>query len=208
MTDKDRASTAGYAEEADKLAETYESLTFEQAHRRWLHLVPSVPSEVLDIGAGTGRDAAGLARLGHRVTAAEPVAQMRAHGLRLHADVAIEWIDDILPHLRGVLALRRRFDLVLMTAVWMHLDAGERQIAMGTIAGLMAPGSALLMSLRHGPVPQGRRMFDVSAEETRDLARRHGLDCIHEGTADDMLRRGGVHWTYLAFRGTAHLASR
>lgn len=204
----DRLSTAGYAQEADVLAETYESLTFEKAHRRWLDLMPPAPSDVLDIGAGTGRDAAGLARLGHRVTAAEPVAEMRAHGLRLHADVAIEWVDDILPDLRAVFALKRQFDLVLMTAVWMHLDERERRVAMGNVADLVAGGGALLMSLRHGPVPQGRRMFDVSAAETRDLARRHGLACIHEGTADDMLRRGGVRWTYLAFRRAAHPASR
>lgn len=196
-------STAGYAEEADKLAETYESLTFERAHRRWLDLMPQVPSFVLDIGAGTGRDAAGLAKLGHRVTAVEPVAEMRAHGLRLHGDAAIEWIDDILPDLHRVFVLGRRFDLVMMTAVWMHLDAHERRIALANIADLVAPGGTLLMSLRHGPLPEGRRMFDVSAAETRDLAWRHSLACIHEGTADDMLRRGGVHWTYLAFRRNA-----
>ncbi len=196
----DLPSTAGYAEEADALAKTYESLTFEKAHRRWLNLMPQEPSQVLDVGAGTGRDAAGLARLGHHVVAAEPVAEMRAHGLRLHGDVAIEWIDDILPDLRRIFALRRRFALVLMTAVWMHLDERERRIAMANIADLMTPGAALLMSLRHGPVPEGRRMFDVSPEETRDLAWRHGLDRLHEGTADDMLKRGGVHWTYLAFR--------
>lgn len=193
-------STAGYAEEADRLAETYESLTFEKAHRRWLDLMPAAPARVLDIGAGTGRDAAGLARRGHRVTAVEPVAEMRAHGLRLHADAAIEWVDDILPDLHRVFALGRRFDLVMMTAVWMHLDAHERRIALANIADLVASGGVLLMSLRHGPVPEGRRMFDVSAAETRDLAWRHCLACIHEGTADDMLRRGGVHWTYLAFR--------
>ena len=198
----DRPSTAGYAEEADKLAETYESLTFEKVHRRGLPFVPAAPSAVLDIGAGTGRDAAALARLGHRVTAAEPTAEMRAHGERLHADVAIEWVDDILPDLRRIFALHRRFDLVLMTAVWMHLDACERRIAMANVADVMAPNAALLMTLRHGPVPEGRRMFEVSAGETRDLGRRHCLACVHEGTGNDALRRDGVHWTYLAFRRT------
>lgn len=199
----DHPSTAGYAEEADKLAEQYESLTFEKAHRRWLDLMPKAPSRIMDIGAGTGRDAAGLARLGHQVVAVEPVAEMRAHGMRLHADVAIEWIDDVLPHLHNVFALRRRFDLVIMNAVWMHLDERERRIAIGSLADLMAPDAVLLTSLRHGPVPEGRRMFEITGGETRDLAWRHGLACIHEGTADDMLRRGSVTWTYLAFRKNA-----
>lgn len=198
MSDKDRASTAGYAEEADTLARQYESLAFAEVHRKVLHLIPSSPCRVLDIGAGTGRDAAGLARLGHDVTAVEPTAALRAHGLRLHADVAIEWIDDGLPELR--LVRGRLFDVVLLTAVWMHLDGDERRIAMDNVAELIAPGGLMTMTLRHGPVPEGRRMFDVSGAETQALAERHGLATLLELTGADEQKRAGVTWTRLAFR--------
>jgi hypothetical protein len=36
----------------------------------------------------------------------------------------------------------------------------------------------LIMSLRHGSVPKGRRMFDVSAEETTHLAEANDLQRI------------------------------
>src|ERR1700722_1360396 len=131
--------TAGYCESADALAVQYEEVTFDDVHRDVLHLVPAEPGRILDVGAGTGRDAAALARRGHSVVAVEPTAELRAHGQRLHAWAAIEWIDDALPRL-SVVARLERFDAVFATAVWMHLDAVERRGAMAAIAELLAPG--------------------------------------------------------------------
>src|SRR5262249_20880552 len=120
-----RASgTEGYGETADVLAKQYESLAFADVHRHILHLFPPAPSTVLDIGAGTGRDAAGFCELGHTVTAVEPTPEMRAHGQRLHGHLPIRWIDDSLPDLDRLQALGECYDVVMLTAVWMHLDAG------------------------------------------------------------------------------------
>ena len=60
------SGTEGYAEEAEDLFKRYESIPFADAHRAVLHLIPAVPGRVLDIGAGTGRDAAWFAGRGHR----------------------------------------------------------------------------------------------------------------------------------------------
>ena len=109
-----RSGTEGYGETADVLAEQYESLAFADVHRDILHLIPTVPSRVLDVGAGTGRDAAALAALGHAVVAVEPTPELRAHGQRLHRKAAIVWIDDALPGLDKVRALDERFDLVML----------------------------------------------------------------------------------------------
>jgi SAM-dependent methyltransferase len=193
------SGTEGYGESADTLVKQYESLAFAQVHRHILHLFPQAPSRVLDIGAGTGRDAAGFCALGHSVTAVEPTAEMRAHGQRLHGHLPIRWIDDALPDLARVLALGERFDVVMLTAVWMHLDAGQREQAMGRVASLLQPEALMSLSLRHGPVPAGRRMFDVSAAETSELAARHGLAAIHESEGLS-LHAPGVTWNRLAFR--------
>lgn len=137
--------TQGYGETADVLVTQYESRTFADVHRGILPLLPAAPARALDIGAGTGRDAAALAALGHTVLAVEPTPQMRAHGQRLHPSPAIEWLDDSLPELARVRERGGRFDL----------------------------------SLRHGPVPAGRRMVDVGSAETRALATRHGLSTVY-----------------------------
>lgn len=199
-----RASgTEGYGETAEVLVKQYEGLGFDDVHRDTLHLMPTMPGRVLDVGAGTGRDAAALAALRHKVVAVEPTEELRAHGRRLHPEATIEWIDDFLPDLDKVHALDRRFDLVLLTAVWMHLDAAQRTRAMDRVAPLLASGGLMTMLLRHGPVPAGRRMFDVSAAETRDLAGRHGLLAIHDSERPALLGGNAVWWSVLAFRAPA-----
>ena len=202
MTQPPIPGTDGYGAEADRLAEQYESVDFAALHGAVLPLLPAPPARVCDIGAGTGRDAAALARLGHRVVAVEPTPELRAHGQRLHADAGIEWVDDSLPDLARLQSRGDRFDLVMLVAVLMHLDDRERRSAVAAIAGLVAPGGLCVLTLRHGPVPPGRRMFDVPAAEVIGLGAGHGLVPAYEGRRGDMFGRA-VHWSVLALRRPA-----
>lgn len=194
---------AGYGANAAALASQYESIAFAEVYRDLLHLFPVQASAVLDIGAGSGRDAAELARRGHKVVAVEPTAELRHEGQKIHRALPIEWVDDHLPTLGSLRRTKRRFDVVLLTAVWMHLDPEERNAAMEAIAELTAESGEIFMSLRHGPIPQGRRMFDVSANDTTRLAARHGLRCDCEIEREDMLGRSDVRWSFLALRKLA-----
>ena len=58
----------------------------------------------------------------------------------------------------------------------------------------------MIFSLRHGPVPAGRRMFEVGIEETALLAAAAGCRCVfqQEGRGGG-LERPGVYWSRLAF---------
>src|SRR5260370_32398577 len=91
------SGTEGYAEEAEDLFKRYESIPAADAHRAVLHLIPAAPSRILDIGSGTGRDAAWLASMGHRVVAVEPTDAMRLPPVSLHPLPRIEWLNDSLP---------------------------------------------------------------------------------------------------------------
>ncbi|MFN7023169.1 MAG: class I SAM-dependent methyltransferase [Pseudorhizobium sp.] len=189
--------TQGYGENAQALAQQYESVSFAAVHRDVLHLYPAPPARVVDIGAGSGRDAAALAASGHKVVAVEPTEALRPEGMRIHAGKPIVWLDDQLPALARLHSLGESFDLILLTAVWMHLDLEERYSAMKSLAGLVLKGGRISMSLRHGPVPLGRKMFDVSATETVELASSVGLNVIHAVEREDMLGRPEVHWSFL-----------
>lgn len=197
------SGTEGYADEAEALAARYESLKPTDVHRRILHLIPPSPARVVDIGAGTGRDAAWLASLGHEVVAVEPTAAMRSRAMALHPSPAITWLDDSLPDLGALRALDRRFDLVMLTGVFMHLDADQRGRALPHLATLMAEGATLCMRLRHGPVPPGRRMFDVTAAEVIALGEPLGLRVVlnqHGASTSPQNVQEGVTWTTLALR--------
>ena len=197
MTD----GTAGYANEASTLLRNYEAIAVEDIHRPVWHLIPKTPSRLLDIGAGSGRDAGHFAAMGHQVVAIEPVDALREGAMKLHLSPRIEWLADTLPGLPHMRARGETFDAVLATAVWMHLDADQRAEAMPAVASLVAPGGVLILSLRHGPIPPGRRMFDVSAEETIALAAREGLaGLVNTVTGSVQVHQPNVTWTRLAFR--------
>ena len=63
----------------------------------------------------------------------------------------------------------------MLTAVLMHLDEAERRRAMPNLAALVRAGGTVIMKIRHGPVPAGRRMFEITPEETIELARTQSL---------------------------------
>jgi SAM-dependent methyltransferase len=196
------SGTEGYADEAEELFRLYESIPAADAHRAVLHLIPAITSRVLDIGSGTGRDAAWFASQGHRVVAVEPTSAMRIPAMALHPSARIEWLDDSLPDLALLRARAAPFDLVMLTAVWMHLDEAQRRQAMPNVAALMRPGGTAIMKLRHGPVPAGRRMFEVTPEETLELARTqdlHPVLNVRTESSQEANRLAGVSWTNLAF---------
>ena len=89
----------------------------------------------------------------------------------------------------------------------MHRNLDEREVAMPNVTSLLALDGVLIMSLRHGPVPAERRMFEVSAEETVWLAQRCGLRevlNIRTESVQPANRQAGVTWTRLAFVRCAH----
>ncbi|HWX48888.1 MAG TPA: class I SAM-dependent methyltransferase [Roseomonas sp.] len=198
------SGTEGYGENADALVKQYESISFHDVHRQVLHLLPEPPARVLDVGAGTGRDAAALAAKGYTVTAVEPTAELRERAMALHPEPRIEWLNEGLPDLAALSGRDESYDVVMLTAVWMHLDEAERARAMPRVARLLRRGGVMVLSLRHGPVPPGRRMFEVTVEEMTRAAETEGLEpVLHLERKDGLFGRAEVSWTRLAYRKPA-----
>ncbi len=198
------SGTEGYAEAAPMLLR--KRLSFDETHDPILHLIPREPAHILDIGSGPGHDAATLAEMGHSVVAAEPTPELLGGAIGLYGSERVAWIDDSLPRLQKVFSLGRRFAFILTSGVWMHLDEAQRREAMPTVAKLLEPRGVLALSLRHGSVPPGRRMFDVSAAETMTSAEQSGLATIlnvDRNSVQAVNRAAGVTWTFLAFRRPA-----
>jgi SAM-dependent methyltransferase len=189
-----------YDAHAPELSGRYEALNTDEL-LGWLEgLLPKVPAVVFDIGAGTGRDAAGLAARGFEVIAVEPSAGMRAEGARLHPDSQVKWVNDRLPGLQATLRLGITADVVLLSAVWMHVPPADRPRAFRKVVSLLKSGGLLAMTLRHGPAEPERAMHPVSLEEVERLARDHGLAVVRVHHGEDRLGRAEVSWTKVALR--------
>src|SRR6516162_1224732 len=94
-----------YDNHALEVSPRYESVRADVVHAWLINLLPPAPALVLDVGAGSGRDAAWLASQGYEVVAVEPSSAMRAEAERLHPSTPIRWISDSLPGLERTFQL-------------------------------------------------------------------------------------------------------
>jgi hypothetical protein len=77
----------------------------------------------------------------------------------------------------------------------MHIPPEDRPRAMRKLATLLKPGGRLVLTLRHGPAPQGRPMWPVDANEVERLGLDHGLALrVATERVDDRQGRRDVRW--------------
>ncbi len=193
-------AVAWYERNAEEAAAQYESADPETLHGWLADLLPAQPATVLDVGAGSGRDAAWLADRGYDVIAAEPSSAMQKAARRHHPSAPIRWISDSLPGLERTGRTGLVFDAILVSAVWMHLPRGQRTRAFRKLVTLLKPGGLLALSLRLGRPDDGRGMHPVDRSEIPALARGHGavIERIHEDR--DTLGRRDIEWISYALR--------
>lgn len=189
-----------YHQNAPSLAESYQQLSFEDVHSSWKPYWPTTgdgqqPARILDIGAGSGRDAKWFAEHGGEVFAVEPASSLRQLGREHTEGLEVTWLDDSLPELKKVIDLGMRFDLILVSAVWMHIAKSQRKRAFRKLANLLASNGKLVISLRHGGFDDERVDHGVSVEELELLAKDHALQvCLKTDLDADAMGRGDVQW--------------
>ncbi|MBV0933330.1 class I SAM-dependent methyltransferase [Marinobacterium weihaiense] len=193
---------AHYHLHAARYSDQYDSIAAASVHAGWAEWLAEHPAgRALDVGAGSGRDAAWLAQQGWQVTAIEPARALREHGQRMTGDT-VHWIEAQLPALDGVLDQETPFDLILLSAVWMHLPAVQRPRAMRCLAEYLAPKGLMVITLRFGPSDPERPIYPVSTLELSQLAAQQGLVATLVDDADtaDQLQRTDIHWQTVCIR--------
>ena len=193
-------STSYYDLNADALVARYDGVDPDEVHADWApaHLREE-PGFACDIGAGSGRDANWLAARGWEVVAVEPSALRNLAADRSHPRVV--WMNDALPDLRILRALGRRFDLILLSGVWMHVAPRVRERAFRLLTELLNPSGLLVITLRRGgdaAENAARGFHDTSAEELIGFANRRAVALRSRSTQPD-LTRPGIHWETLVF---------
>lgn len=187
-----------YESHAASFADGYETLSLETAHPALISLIADSfgarPLAVLDVGAGTGRDASWFAAHGHRIVAVEPSPAMQQIGKRLHPDPKIEWRFDSLPGLAKTRASGEKYDLILLSAVWMHVNPDYRKQALETLRDLLKSDGKIYLTLRIGPSEPARGIHRVSVEGLEELLGTMDLKASKLGEQTDLLGRANINW--------------
>ena len=185
-----------YDSNVDLMVNRYERFSFSEIHENLLeHLPTKRPCMALDVGSGTGRDAAALAELGIDVTAVEPSDAVRKKAEELHPNPRIDWVKDSLPKLKTILKIGSRYDLILLSAVWMHIAPSSREKAFRRLVTLLNLDGLMYITLRHGPFEALQGFWDISDDNIYNLAHKYGLIVVNHSTVDDKLANEGVTWT-------------
>jgi SAM-dependent methyltransferase len=200
-----------YNDNAIELAQQYLSKSFDEVHQSWSQFLPSIienpNARILDLGAGSGRDAKHFAELAAKthttkdniqILAAEPANELSQLGQKTTQGLNVIWIEDSLPSLGTVTKQEVSFDLILLSAVWMHIPPSDRARSIRKLANLLKPGGKLVISLRHGQTDEEckqRKMHHVCADELKQLATGVGLFTkLETPKEDDRLGRNHVSW--------------
>ncbi|WP_334020871.1 class I SAM-dependent methyltransferase [Alteromonas sp. S015] len=185
-----------YSQKAQHYYDLYNSVDAESVHGDWISFLQKAKAgTALDVGAGSGRDANWLAEQGWKVTAAEPADELR-NLAQADAHNSVTWCNASLPALTALPQAPKTYDLILLSAVWMHLPEEERPAALKRLADLLAENGTLYISLRFGPNDEARPMHPVSYEELAALAKSNGLTSrnLNPVPSQDGLKRDGVRW--------------
>ncbi|MEO0532645.1 MAG: class I SAM-dependent methyltransferase [Cyanobacteria bacterium P01_A01_bin.123] len=194
--------TRGYEAIKDAFIEVSQALDFAEINKDFLEYLPSLPSRVLDAGAGVGQNAAALARLGYLVVAVEPLPAFLDAARSTYRDLNVIWVNDSLPGLRKLGEASGMFDFILVDGVWHHLDDEERSQCMARFSTLLNDGGACAISLRHGPAGAGTYIFPTDGRKTAVLAKHYGLRVLlHLANQPSKMRnKPGVTWTRMVLR--------
>lgn len=206
----DPKTLAYYTENATEIARRYESVV--SPVERYFAMAFTPGARVLDVGCGSGRDAARLLNCGYDAYGIEPVEGLRHAATAVHPELVGRISEGGLPRTGD--AFGGEFDGILCSAVLMHVPDTDLLDAGLAIRRLLKPGGRLLLSIPasrgdflSGDRDSNGRLFSpYSADEISLLLGRLGFAPISRWGSEDVLGRSGTSWTTLLLerRSGAH----
>ena len=183
-----------YTLNAQALIAQYQSLNPEQVHSAWLKYLPEIKPNTsdsahyhaLDIGAGAGRDTHWLAQKGWQVNAIEPNDSLR-QSIPKHANINTH--SDTLP-LLSTIADKPTYQLILVSAVWMHLTPLQQAQSLQRLESLLSPQGLLVITWRNQAYEKSRQFETVDESLFHELPNTEAQII----SSEDEGGREGVVW--------------
>lgn len=184
-----------YDDNALRLFNDYQSIKFRDIFADVESYFLASRGDALDVGSGSGRDSAALFKMGYKVTAVEPSDNMRNLAAENHKHCDITWVNDSLPDLRKITQSLKTFDLIIVSAVWMHLSEYQQERSLFTLFNLLSANGVMIITLRLGPAEPDRQISMVYTEDLVELSKKVGLTVEHISPVNtDSFNRPSVTW--------------
>jgi len=194
-----------YERNAPEIAAGYESVEM----RRTLHGISGYLPEgaaLLEIGTGSGRDAAWLLEQGFSVTGIDGSRRMIGEAVSRHPELHDRIRHCVLPDPLPFPA--ERFDGVLSLATIMHLREETIPPVLGEINRVLRPGGLAALSVsversglsERGEDSRGRHFTVLSVAAWRRLLGSAGFEMVRDWANPDATGRPGVSWATLIAR--------
>lgn len=166
-----------YSDNSNELSELYNSVSSKKVHESWIEQLPT-NGKVLDIGSGNGRDCKYMHQRGLDVTGIEP-SKLLNFAKSSYPD--IKWINDTLPHLDSQYYPhsehpKYQYDLILCSAVWMHIEPKHRIASLDNMLGLLSNIGIIVITLRYGDFDDEREGYPIDRSHLEDYCITMGLE--------------------------------
>ncbi|MFP4565098.1 MAG: class I SAM-dependent methyltransferase [Spirochaetaceae bacterium] len=193
------ATLTYYETNADRIAAGYETVDLSATLERIVRRLPAA-ARILELGAGSGRDAAFLLERGFEVTALDGSEAMVERAASLHPELAGRIFVHRLP--APLPFADAAFDAVLSLATLMHLPVAAVTEVLGGCRSVLRPGGRLALSVpterpgldEAGRDERGRHFTVMNARAWRRLIREAGLTPVADWSSADAAGRDGIRW--------------
>jgi SAM-dependent methyltransferase len=199
-----------YNQNADEISSRYEQADVAELWQIFSRLLGS-GQKILEIGCGSGRDAAYIAKLGCDVHAIDGSVKLCKKAVELHPELENRIVFHRLP--KTLPFADRHFDAVVSIACLMHIQLNQISIVLAEIIRVLKPGGVAVISV---PIQRddvsdaevdccGRQFTLIPAEEWKDKFYVAGFKVIEAKINPDGLGRDGVLWANFILRASSNL---
>lgn len=200
----DATTLAYYSSHAKDVAQRYENAPSPLAARFSSSFVSG--GRILDIGCGSGRDLAELARRGFQPYGIDGTLEFVQLAQEYHPELKERVVNGLLPDFP--VPFEGEFDGVVCCAVLMHIDSTELFNAALTIKRCLKVNGRLLISVPSQRADKGEGDRDANGRlfktyhpgYLRLIFERLGFSLIDHWDNSDAMNRQGIEWVSLLFQ--------
>ena len=188
-----------YEKNAKQLSQRYESANVGHIHSLLTDTFPDT-SHLLEIGCGSGRDAAFMIKNGYSILATDGSEEMIETAKQCHPE-----LNNVLHvmHIPDDISFEpSSFDGIYSIATLMHLEKNDIESTINKISTIMKKGSSFLFSVSiqrddidsDGKDVMGRHFTTMPESEWIGYCEKYGMRLKYSKITGDGLDRDGIAW--------------